>query len=130
MPSTTFTTAEKLTREALYAWAGLAGFVGAYDVWAKRTGRETMSHAFQRGLSRESWPIRVSIAAAWGFTSWHLLVGQRRILNARWHARYAKVHPIWRIGAVLELKQVAEGGSPRAKPLVRDFFWARVEQST
>lgn len=40
------------------AWAGLAGYVVAYDVWAIRTGNETLSSSYFRALQHpiRRWP--------------------------------------------------------------------------
>lgn len=43
------------------AWIGLAAFVVAYDTWAIRTRRETLSMAFTRAISHpmKRWPTLV-----------------------------------------------------------------------
>lgn len=42
-------------------WGLLAGYIGLYDTWALRTGRETLSSAFGRTIRHpvKRWPILV-----------------------------------------------------------------------
>lgn len=110
MPTTT--TEEQLERkvkEALLAWAGLAAFVGAYDAWAKVSGKETMSHGFRRALRHQKKVVKWGVPTIWGLITWHLFLTEKRLLPERAHEHYVRFHPIWRAGSALELRQ----GSPR-----------------
>lgn len=52
------------------AWAALAASVVSYDIWAVRTGHETLSTAFGRAVlcPRKRWPTIV----VWFFLTAHL----------------------------------------------------------
>ena len=53
------------------AWAGLMGYVVLWDLFAVRTGRETLSTAFYNGLSH---PVkRWRVVLLWTYVTAHLL---------------------------------------------------------
>lgn len=53
-----------------WGWLLLAGYVAAYDTWALKTGRETLSSAFGRSLRHpiRRWPTLMT----WGVITLHL----------------------------------------------------------
>ncbi len=52
------------------AWLGLAAYVVGYDLFAIRTGRDTLSQSFARALTDDRrWPTLV----AWGYLCAHLI---------------------------------------------------------
>ena len=52
------------------AWAGLAAYVAAYDLWALAAGHKTLSKAFLDGL--KTWHGRLALAVIWGWLTAHL----------------------------------------------------------
>lgn len=54
------------------AWAGLAIYVLAYDIWAMKRGSETLSGAFWRGMDhpRKRWMV----VLAWLVVTKHLVL--------------------------------------------------------
>lgn len=57
------------------AWITLTAGVVAYDLWALRTGRESLSAGFYRAIThpKARWPVIV----AWAYLTVHLFVGPR-----------------------------------------------------
>lgn len=59
----------------LYGWAATFGVVVAFDVWAMKTGRPTMSRTLGYYLHRPiTGPI---LAGAWAGLCYHLLIEER-----------------------------------------------------
>ena len=58
------------TLTGTWGWAALAGYIAAYDTWALKTGRETLSSAFGRSLRHpiKRWPTLL----LYGIVSLHL----------------------------------------------------------
>lgn len=60
------------------AWLGLLGYVVAYDMWALRTGRETLSASYYNALT--SSMRRYPTVVVWVYLTAHLF----RLLPQRW----------------------------------------------
>lgn len=58
-----------------YGWAATFGVVAAYDCWAIKTGRPTMSRTLGHYLHRPV--IGPIFAGAWAGLAYHLLVEER-----------------------------------------------------
>ena len=71
-------------QHGVLAWLALTAYVTTYDVWAARTGRETLSSAFYRAVKhpRGRWPV----LAVWAYLTAHLfkLVPDRLDPLRRW----------------------------------------------
>lgn len=54
----------------VWGWVILAGYIAAYDTWAMKTGRETLSSAFGRSIRHpiKRWPTLL----VYGVVSLHL----------------------------------------------------------
>lgn len=72
MVPTTQNAFAKLTvpQNALYGWVGLGLGIAAYDYLAIRDGKETLSHAFHRGMESPGW--KFMCIGAIGATALHL----------------------------------------------------------
>lgn len=79
-------------RAPLVGWSGIAGIatiVVLVDNRALRDNLETLSTWFRRHR-RLAGPV-------WGALTWHLVCGDVRVLNDRWHDQYTRYHPLWRL---------------------------------
>lgn len=57
-------------KSGTWAWAGLAAYVVLWDLYAVRTGRETLSTAFYKGLTH---PVkRWRVVLLWTYITAHL----------------------------------------------------------
>lgn len=68
--------------EGSWSWAGLACYVIAYDVWAIKTNRQTLSAAFYKAVANPSG--RYGVILAWAYLSGHLF----KILPRRYDPIY------------------------------------------
>lgn len=56
--------------EGTYAWLGLSAYVVAYDLWAIRTGHQTLSSAFYEAVKHPQ--RRWLVVASWAYLTAHL----------------------------------------------------------
>ena len=62
---------EKRAREATYAWAGLAAYILAYDAYALKKNKQTLSKGFTNGMA--TWKGRVALVLIWAAITKHLV---------------------------------------------------------
>lgn len=58
------------TYNASLAWSGLVAYVLAYDYYAIKNGKKTMSAGFAQCLDHRGW--RIAVLAAWFMVTKHL----------------------------------------------------------
>lgn len=81
----------------VFGWAVVTATVVIYDVWAISTDNETLSSAFWRAKQHRLG--KVVVGGVWLGLTWHMLVGDHRILPERYHSAYTSLHPLhlgWR----------------------------------